>query len=82
MMTIRPSAGARVLIIDDDEGLNALLTEYLGRFGFSVRTVNHPDAGLRALTVDPPDLSFSMSCSRRWMVSRSAARFAKSLRIP
>jgi DNA-binding response OmpR family regulator len=56
MMAIRPPAGARVLIIDDDEGLNALLTEYLGRFGFSVRTVNHPDAGLRALTADPPDL--------------------------
>ena len=51
-----PSAGARVLIIDDDEGLNALLTEYLGRFGFSVRAVNHPDAGLRELTADPPDL--------------------------
>jgi len=55
-MTTRPSAGTRVLIIDDDEGLNALLTEYLGRFGFSVRTVSHPDAGLRALTADPPDL--------------------------
>ena len=26
----------RVLIIDDDEHLNGLLTEYLGRFGFSV----------------------------------------------
>lgn len=56
MMTIRPPATARVLIIDDDEGLNTLLTEYLGRFGFSVRTVSHPDAGLRALLADPPDL--------------------------
>lgn len=56
MMTMRTSAGTRVLIIDDDEKLNALLTEYLGRFGFSVRTVNHPDAGLRALKADPPDL--------------------------
>lgn len=55
-MTIRPSAGARVLIIDDDEGLTALLTEYLGRFGFSVRTANDPAAGLRALKADPPDL--------------------------
>lgn len=55
-MTSRPPAATRVLIIDDDEGLNALLTEYLGRFGFSVRTVSHPDAGLRALTADPPDL--------------------------
>jgi DNA-binding response OmpR family regulator len=56
MMTSRPSAGTRVLIIDDDERLNALLTEYLCRFGFSVRTVSHPDAGLRALKADPPDL--------------------------
>ena len=46
----------RVLIIDDDEGLNALLTEYLGRLGFTVRSANHPEAGLRALTADPPDL--------------------------
>jgi DNA-binding response OmpR family regulator len=45
-----------VLIIDDDERLNELLTEYLTRFGFSVRTVTHPDAGLRALKADRPDL--------------------------
>ena len=55
-MTSRPSTGTRVLIIDDDEGLNELLTEYLGGFGFAVRTVTHPDAGLRALAADPPDL--------------------------
>ena len=45
-----------VLIIDDDEGLNALLTEYLGRFGYSVRTATHPDAGLRALRTENPDI--------------------------
>jgi two-component system phosphate regulon response regulator OmpR len=45
-----------VLIIDDDERLNALLTKYLAPFGFSVRAVTHPDAGLRALKADPPDL--------------------------
>ena len=55
-MTTRASTNARVLIIDDDERLNALLTEYLGRFGFSVRTASHPDAGFRALKADPPDL--------------------------
>jgi DNA-binding response OmpR family regulator len=55
-VTSRTPASTRVLIIDDDERLNALLTEYLARFGFSVRTVNHPDAGLRALKADPPDL--------------------------
>jgi len=55
-MTSQSAADTRVLIIDDDERLNALLTEYLGRFGFSVHTASHPDAGLRALKVDPPDL--------------------------
>ena len=46
----------RVLVIDDDERLNALLTEYLGQFGFAVRAVAHPEEGLRALKVDPPDI--------------------------
>jgi DNA-binding response OmpR family regulator len=49
-------AGVRLLIIDDDQRLNALLTEYLGRFGFSVRTATHPDDGLRSIKIDPPDL--------------------------
>jgi two-component system phosphate regulon response regulator OmpR len=52
----RPAPPVRVLIIDDDERLNAVLTEYLGRFGFSVRAAAHPEAGLRALRNDPPDL--------------------------
>jgi DNA-binding response OmpR family regulator len=56
IVTIRPSTSTRVLIIDDDERLNALLTTYLGRFGFSVRAVTHPDAGLQTLKADPPDL--------------------------
>jgi DNA-binding response OmpR family regulator len=46
----------RVLVIDDDEGLNALLAEYLGRFGFTVTAVTHPDDGLRALRSAPPDI--------------------------
>jgi DNA-binding response OmpR family regulator len=50
------TAGLRVLLIDDDERLNALLTEYLTRFGFAVRAATHPDAGLRALNAEPPDL--------------------------
>jgi DNA-binding response OmpR family regulator len=45
-----------VLLIDDDEALNALLTEYLGRFGMSVKAVAHPEEGLRALKADPPEL--------------------------
>jgi DNA-binding response OmpR family regulator len=49
-------SGTRVLVVDDDEALNDLLTEYLGRFGFAVRAVAHPEEGLRVLKVDPPDL--------------------------
>jgi DNA-binding response OmpR family regulator len=33
-----------------------LLTEYLGRFAFRVRTAAHPDAGLRLLKSEPPDI--------------------------
>jgi len=46
----------RVLIIDDDERLNELLTEYLARFNFAVTSATHPDAGLRALKTAPPDI--------------------------
>ena len=46
----------RVLLIDDDERLNSLLTTYLGRFGFAVRAVTHPEQGLRLLNSDPPDV--------------------------
>lgn len=52
----RDGARARVVIIDDDAKLNALLTEYLGRFGYSVRTATHPRAGIREVRADPPDL--------------------------
>jgi DNA-binding response OmpR family regulator len=55
-MTARPATATRVLVIDDDEGLNALLTEYLGQFGFAVRAAAHPEEGLRALKADPPDI--------------------------
>src|SRR5262249_24644796 len=55
-MTVPRPARTRVLIIDDDEKLNLLLAEYLGRFSFSVRAVVHPDEGLHALKLDPPDI--------------------------
>jgi DNA-binding response OmpR family regulator len=46
----------RVLIIDDDEELNALLTEFLAKYGLAVSSAAHPEEGLRALKADPPDL--------------------------
>jgi two-component system phosphate regulon response regulator OmpR len=52
----RSGSGTQVLIVDDDEALNTLLSEYLGRFGFGVRAFAHPEAGLRALKADPPDI--------------------------
>ena len=52
----RRANDTRVLIIDDDERLTALLSEYLSGFGFSVRAAKHPEAGLRMLRSDPPDL--------------------------
>ena len=55
-MTAARSVRTRVLLIDDDEKLNALIGEYLGRFNFAVRAVVHPDEGLRAVKVDPPDI--------------------------
>jgi len=56
-MTARPAAeGARVLIVDDDERLNDVLSEYLATFGFVVRAETRPSAGLRALGAHAPDL--------------------------
>jgi|SRR5215472_12244824 len=45
-----------VLLIDDDERLNRLVTTYLNRFGFSVRAVAHPQQGLRELKNNAPEI--------------------------
>ncbi len=45
-----------VLVIDDDERLCTLLTEYLGRFGFEVTSATHPEEGLRALKNGQPEI--------------------------
>jgi DNA-binding response OmpR family regulator len=55
-MTGPRSTRTRVLLVDDDEKLNALLGEYLGRFNFAVRAVAHPNEALHALRADPPDI--------------------------
>jgi DNA-binding response OmpR family regulator len=46
----------RVLLVDDDEALGALLAEYLARFGMSVTTAVHPQEGLKLLKSQPPDV--------------------------
>ncbi len=55
-MTSASPRRTRVLVIDDDERLNALLTRYMDRFGFSVHSAVDPKAGLRMLKSDPPDI--------------------------
>ena len=55
-MTTVSSRKSRVLVIDDDERLNALLTCYMDRFGFSVNSATDPRAGLRLLKSEPPDI--------------------------
>jgi len=45
-----------ILIIDDDQKLNKLLTEFLGDFGFNTLTATHPQDGLKKLKHKSPDL--------------------------
>jgi DNA-binding response OmpR family regulator len=56
LMTSASPRKTRVLVIDDDERLNALLTRYMDRFGFSVHSAVDPKSGLRMLKSDPPDI--------------------------
>jgi DNA-binding response OmpR family regulator len=45
-----------ILIIDDDEKLNALLKEFLKDFGLRALTATHPSEGLKKLKQKSPDL--------------------------
>jgi len=45
-----------ILIIDDDEKLNRLLTDFLGEFGFKTLTATRPEEGLKKLNQKSPDL--------------------------
>ena len=45
-----------ILIIDDDEKLNRLLTDFLNDFGFKTVTATHPKDGLKKLNQKSPDL--------------------------
>jgi two-component system phosphate regulon response regulator OmpR len=55
-MAATSSQLTRVLLIDDDQDLNALLARYLRGFSFDVRATTDPNEGLRALERDPPDI--------------------------
>ena len=45
-----------ILIIDDDEKLNRLLSDYLNDFGYRTLSAVHPEAGLRKVKEETPDL--------------------------
>jgi DNA-binding response OmpR family regulator len=47
---------ATILIIDDDEKLNTLLSKFLGDFGFHTTSAIHPKDGLKQLKHKSPDL--------------------------
>ena len=50
------SVKKHILIIDDDEKLNALLKDYLNNYAYSVNSVTHPSDGLKAIRQKDPDL--------------------------
>lgn len=55
-MPVNVSAPTRVLVIDDDQDLGALLARYLRGFNFDVSVARDATDGLQALERDPPDI--------------------------
>ena len=55
-MTKATGVSGKILIIDDDEKLNQLLTDYLGKMGFTVLTATLPSTGFEKLKGENPDL--------------------------
>ncbi|MEZ5500711.1 MAG: response regulator transcription factor [Steroidobacteraceae bacterium] len=51
-----PQHRPRLLLVDDDRHLAALLEEFLSLQGFQVRMVHDGEAALEAIAADPPDL--------------------------
>ena len=49
----------KIVVIDDDQKLNKLLTDYLSKFDFTVTAFTHPKEGLKALKREMPDLIIS-----------------------
>ena len=45
-----------ILVIDDDQKLNSLLTNYLAKFDYKVTAVTNPDDGFRMLKLEQIDL--------------------------
>lgn len=47
---------SKVLIIDDDERLNQLLHDYLGKMGYGVASFTDPEIGISQITQEQPHL--------------------------
>lgn len=47
---------SRILVIDDDEKLNELLTGYFNNFNLETYVATHPDEGFKKLKTTDPDL--------------------------
>jgi DNA-binding response OmpR family regulator len=56
MMEAMTHGATKVLLIDDDEALTALLIELLGRFGLSAQAAATPEEGFRLLASQSPDI--------------------------
>jgi two-component system, NtrC family, sensor kinase len=54
----REGAGKRVLIIDDEEPILAMVREDLGHHGYEVKVVTHGEAGLKELKESHYDVTF------------------------
>ncbi len=48
--------GKKILFVDDEELIRKLVTTYLERLGYVVKTATDGAQALRAITADPPDL--------------------------
>jgi DNA-binding response OmpR family regulator len=55
-MTASRQPTARILLVDDDDGLAALLAEYLGMHGFALQRESRGDTGAGAIQASQPDL--------------------------
>jgi len=51
-----PNAGARILMVDDDRGIRDVVSDFLGKHGYSVQTAGDAAEMERALARGPVDL--------------------------
>ena len=63
----------RVLMIEDDEPLAAMLSEYLGSYGFAVTARATATDGLQLLRHGRFDALVPMSCCQTWMALKCVA---------